>query len=610
MKKQQKKGKKGAKSGGLENKTEDNATAVKDDKEEEGEAPPDTEDNESPSAQAEQGEGEGQGGSSSAQGDQGEGNIEPPSTQTEQGGEDGDNTTPLPEPTAQARRESLSTIQSRQRSESFRYGSVGSGSKSPILPSISAEDEVQEIYRKQHTRIEELERENKTLKASQAQHETRLQKNETELEQLREKSAAVAELKIKAASADEKSKELDTLVFPSTNLEKSRVADIDLQNSEITSLKRQLTQAQQAATTPKSTKSNTSPNRDIEQQLAQKTSTIESLELELSNLRNQYQISQSTNEANEATIKHLEDQVKTAQAATEAAKQETETLKASVQKTVEDGKDKKNSEEDPAALHTRITVLESDLRTAQTSTTEATSRATSLEQKIEALTKLHKDATATSTAREKEIFDLKARITNFQTKKSPKPDDAEESLSDLEDEEREKLVTRVRELEAENFDLRRGVWLDKRQSLQPGLEDDAVSPAYEDVDLNGGNPYAFSASGSVARAGMPARQGSTFQDVLQSGISAFTGRDRRVSVSGEPRPAGRGRGQSLGLLSEDGFDEDAFREAQEEEGKRRIERIREVKRGLDDWRGWRVDLVDMRQGGLGGNAWTGPVFDV
>lgn len=262
-------------------------------------------------------------------------------------------------------------------------------------------------------------------------------------------------------------------------------------------------------------------------------------------------------------------------------------------------------------LQQRITLLESDLRTAQASAEEAAQRATSLEQKIEALTKLHKDATATNSTREKEITDLKSRVNDLQSKpkKDPKPDDAEESLSDLEDEEREKLHVRIRELEAETFDLRRGVWREKRQALQPGLEEEsgAISPGYEDIDLNGPNPYG--SGHTAARAGMPGRQGSSFQDVLQSGISAFTGRDRRGSAT-DQRPPGRGRGQSLGLLSEDGFDEDAFARAHEEEGKKRIERIREVKRGLEQWRGWRVDLVDMRQGGLGGNAWTGPVFDV
>lgn len=378
------------------------------------------------------------------------------------------------------------------------------------------------------------------------------------------------------------------------------------QNEEVTSLQRQLAQAQ-AANEKSRRKSNASPSREISEQLSQKTSTIESLELELSNLRNQYHISQSTNDANKATITELEQRAKTAEESAETAKQEVETLKESLSKSAVEAKDK-SEDEDPAALQQRIALLESDLRTAQSSAEEAATRATSLEQKIEALTKLHKDVTTSATARETELASLKTRLDDLQTKRSPKPDEADESLSDLEDEEREKLHVRIRELEAENFDLRRGVWREKRQALQPGLEDEAsgATSPYEDIDLNGPNPHS-----AAQRAAMH-RQGSSFQDVLQSGISAFTGRDRRRSIdhNGVEKPSGRNRGQSLGLLSEDGFDEEAFAMAQEEEGKRRIERVKEVKRGLDSWRGWKVDLVDIRQGGLGGNAWTGPVFDV
>ena len=55
----------------------------------------------------------------------------------------------------------------------------------------------------------------------------------------------------------------------------------------------------------------------------------------------------------------------------------------------------------------------------------------------------------------------------------------------------------------------------------------------------------------------------------------------------------------MGLMSEDGFDEEAFRLAQEQEQKNRIERIKEVKRGLEQWRGWRIDIADLRQKGAG-----------
>ena len=63
----------------------------------------------------------------------------------------------------------------------------------------------------------------------------------------------------------------------------------------------------------------------------------------------------------------------------------------------------------------------------------------------------------------------------------------------------------------------------------------------------------------------------------------------------------------MGLLSSDGsemaFDEEAFRAAKEEEDRKRIERVREVKRGLERWKGWKVDIVDVRAG-------MGGVFDV
>lgn len=101
--------------------------------------------------------------------------------------------------------------QSRQRSASFRQNSgltSPSLSKSPALPSISAEEEVQDIYRKQASRIEELEKENKTLKDAQ----TKLHKAEDELEQLRESSGDVAELKSKAALADKRHDEIEKLV--------------------------------------------------------------------------------------------------------------------------------------------------------------------------------------------------------------------------------------------------------------------------------------------------------------------------------------------------------------------------------------------------------------
>ena len=58
------------------------------------------------------------------------------------------------------------------------------------------------------------------------------------------------------------------------------------------------------------------------------------------------------------------------------------------------------------------------------------------------------------------------------------------------------------------------------------------------------------------------------------------------------------------------FDESAFATAQrEEEMRRMVEHVREVKRGLKEWVGWRMDIVDVRRSG-GGGVGFGEVFEV
>lgn len=137
--------------------------------------------------------------------------------------------------------------------------------------------------------------------------------------------------------------------------------------------------------------------------------------------------------------------------------------------------------------------------------------------------------------------------------------------------------------------------------MQPGMEEGggAGNNGFDDVDL--------ASTGSLSRGPSQSHRqqgGSSLSDVINSGISAFTGNTPRRSSSnaarsGPPPP----RKQSPGLLSDDGddfaFDEDAFRVAQEEEARKRIERVKEVKRGLENFKGWRVDIVDMRVG-MGG----------
>lgn len=458
--------------------------------------------------------------------------------------------------------------QSKQRSESFRQGTSG-----PLSPGL----EVQELYKKQASRIEELELENKSLKEQRQGDDARLAKVEDELERLREGSSDMAELRSKAKEAD-------------------RLA------SELAAVQRQLAQAQQAAKSGQRRISGTSP--DMTEQLASKTSTIESLELELSNLRHQFNTIQNTVDERDSLIKDVEEKINAAESATESYKQELDQLKVSMAFQSEDTR---AAQEDPEALTKRITVLESDLRTANSTLDAAQKRASSLEQKIETLTKLHRDTVTANMAKDKELAELRN-----QTRRHNRPShvrDASEFELGEDETEVGALHARIRALEAENFDLRRGVWREKREALQPGLDDYGGGghvPEYEDVDLNGPyNPHG--------RNGAP-RQSSTFQDVINSGISAFMGqsRDPHHAKGQAMSPSVHARKQSLGFLSDDGgLDEEAFRLAQEEEAKRRIERVKEVKRGLEGWKGWRVDIMEQRGSGATGTKMEfGPVFEV
>lgn len=133
---------------------------------------------------------------------------------------DPDESNQMPTRQMHNRQPSLS-LQSQLRSSSFRRTSVSqaqtssplNGGKSPPLPILSPDgDTVNEIYRKQTARIDELERENRRLSKDAKEGEARLKKTEEELEELRESSGELAELKLKARGADAKSQEIEKLV--------------------------------------------------------------------------------------------------------------------------------------------------------------------------------------------------------------------------------------------------------------------------------------------------------------------------------------------------------------------------------------------------------------
>ncbi|KAF2822184.1 hypothetical protein CC86DRAFT_358298 [Ophiobolus disseminans] len=504
--------------------------------------------------------------------------------------EDDDEPSELPTARPAHGRKPSVAIESRQRSESF-YRSGAPTSPNPMTPGGGI---TSEVYREQALRIEELERENKRLASEVEENESRWQKGEEELEELREGRGDVA-------LAVEKGKEADKL------------------KAEVESLKRQLSQAQSQSTKSTRRTSTASPSQsasidDLSAQVASKSATIESLELEISNINKQLTEQTTKNNELQSKVSSLESSLEKAEQDASSTRTELSDLKANLDKASEQA-DKEGSDRDTA--QTRVAQLEAELGAANRKASDSISRAELLEKKIETLTQIHRDNDARSQSRiqehkkiEREAAELRTRIAGLSNenarlreaeqrrRKADLGNIEDSSVQELLDEERDKLLAQLRSLEEENFELRRGVWKDRRTAMQPGIDngDPYANSGFDDIDLSNTNP----SSHLLTRNNPPPRH-SSLQDVIQSGISAFTGQTshRRSDAASKPRP----RQESLGSLDEFEIDEDAFRLAQEEEGKKRLERVREVKRGLPNFKGWRPDLVDIRVG-------MGGVFDI
>ena len=378
------------------------------------------------------------------------------------------------------------------------------------------------------------------------------------------------------------------------------------QKSEIASLQRQNTHLQ--SQNAKAPRHSTSPGQvtnssadSLQAQLDSKSSTIESMEIEISNLRSQLEKQNAALNTHSSQVAALEEKLHRAESAAGAAQRELldlrKNLERASEKAVKEGSERTSAE-------TKIRMLGREADVSAKSAEDAAKRVEMLEKKFAALTTLHKEADARRQTGErerekveKELVELKKKMVGLENENSRLREErerlhkrnvggggADEGLDELEDEERKRLEERVRELEGEIFDLQRGVWREKRRELQ---DDEVGSPGagFDDVDLSG-------PTGGLRRQSLKGGRGQSFAGVLSSGFSALTGRGERGS---------------LDLVSDDGgFDEDAFRAAQEEEGRRRVERVKEVKKGLKEWEGWRLDIVDTRMAGGG----AGEIFDI
>jgi len=495
---------------------------------------------------------------------------------------------PIEEPSSARRhlgRQASVSLQSKMRSASFRHGAT------PASP--AEEDDFPDIYRKQMARIEELENENKRLAKEAQESQARWRKNEDQLEELREQASEIQ----KPEDSDE----------------------VQKLKSEINSLRRN---SRQSISVPKSR-----PDEEVEtlrKDLEGKDSTISDMQLEISRLRSQVTSLTSSGKDENEQIAALQDSLQRSETSNTKLQTELADVKKALtrasEKAVLDGTERTSKD-------TKIKALERELEELKTGKDEVDKKAETLERKIEALNKLHRESEQRNTpklaaadATGKELAMVKAKVEavekeNLRLREARKNtisgDGAEEGLDELEDEERQKLQQRIRELEAESFDLRRGVWRDKRKELQPKLsmEKDVGADAdgFDEVDLNG-SAGATRRSSTMHAPAMQSRH-SGFTQVLSSGLAAF--RTSTTSPDSQQKPQTRARNDSLlEEFDDEGFDENAFAAAQrEEEMRKMVEHVREVKKGLKQWKGWRLDLVDLRRGGGSGMGF-GEVFDV
>lgn len=314
------------------------------------------------------------------------------------------------------------------------------------------------------------------------------------------------------------------------------------------------------------------------------------MEIEISTLKARVQRQETGAETEKEQVNALEEKLARAEAAAGKAQRELQDVKRNLDRTtdkaVREGSERSSAE-------TKVKTLEHDLEEATKAKSDLEIKVDALEKKVATLTTIHKEQDSRSQAlrkdkeqAEKDAKDLRMKVEKLEsenlklrTRKSTEGGGGldDEGVDELENEERLRLEKKIRSLEHEVHELRSGAWIDKRREME------GASPGFQDVDLSGG---------PMSHASHRKQSVSGFGEFFTNGLNALAG-----------------GGGEHDLLEDDDldFDEDAFRKAHEEESKQRLERIKEIKRALKHWEGWRLDIVDTRRGGGEG---IGDIFDV
>ena len=346
------------------------------------------------------------------------------------------------------------------------------------------------------------------------------------------------------------------------------------------------------------------------------------MEIEISNLR--ARLLSTTSAPEKEQILALEEKLLRTERTAATSQRELQDLKKNLDRTTE--KAVKDSSERISA-ETKLRTLTLEASEAKAHAEELQKKVDALEKKVATLATLHKehDLRFQSQKRErekaeKETSDLRAKQAGIENENLRLREERERArkrdatgaddtgVDELENEELQRLERKIRELEGENHELRRGVWKDRRGDIEGSATSPGGGARFTDVDLGSTSPNRS------RRRSMAGKAGGGIGDFFTSGFNAITGATGASTAGAGAAGGGHGPAgynDSTALMEDDDefeeFDEDAFRLAQEEEMKKRIERVKEVKRGLKNWEGWRLDLVENRKGGGEG---VGEIFEV
>ncbi len=295
---------------------------------------------------------------------------------------------------------------------------------------------------------------------------------------------------------------------------------------------------------------------ELDDALQSRSATIESMEVGMSSLQAQLSEKEALLAAQREETAALERKLDMSETAASTARLELDELKRSLllsregeQGSTEGGERSAAADESSSTTTTtaRLASVERQLAEKRAEVEALQRKCDALEKKVLALTTLHREVDARAQALAKERDGLVREAAELRRTGRPPAahnrggnavegeQEGEEEGADPDD-ERQRLRSRVRQLEGEVFELKRGAWQKRRKELDGG--DVSPTAPFDDVDLGSGGGGGGGGGGSSSNnynnhnnaGSKPGRgggggiipKGQSLSDMLTGGLSALT----------------------------------------------------------------------------------------